>query len=202
MEALVTWIVETIGRLGYTGIACLMALESSFFPFPSEVVMIPAGYLAQQGKMNLLVAIFLGIFGSLVGAYLNYAIAWYLGRPFIIRFGKYVGISEKKFSKVEAFFDNHGEITTFVGRLIPGIRQIISFPAGLGRMNLVRFSIYTGLGAGIWVAILALLGYWVGENEELWTRYSKQITYALVAGCVFLVAGYVYWKTRAKADQA
>lgn len=132
MEAIVNWIVETIGRLGYAGIVCLMALESSFFPFPSEVVMTPAGYLAHQGEMNLVAVILLGIVGSLAGAYFNYSIAWYLGRPFIIRFGKYVGITEKKFSKVESYFEEHGEITTFIGRLIPGIRQIISFPAGLG----------------------------------------------------------------------
>jgi len=130
MHQMAAWLVATVGALGYPGILLLMAVESSFIPFPSEIVMIPAGYLAAQGKMSIPMAIGAGIAGSLLGAWVNYLIAERLGRPFILRYGRYVGITAEKFSRVETFFDRHGEITTFVGRLIPGIRQLISFPAG------------------------------------------------------------------------
>lgn len=180
MHQIVNWIVETVGTWGYPGIVIMMTIESSFFPFPSEVVMIPAGYLAQQGRMNLYLAILLGIAGSLLGAYFNYYISAWVGRPFLLKYGRYFFLPEKQFLKVDAFFNRHGEITTFVGRLIPGIRQVISVPAGLARMNVAKFSFYTALGAGIWVAILAFLGYCIGENKALIERYSHRISAGLV----------------------
>lgn len=180
MHQIVNWIVETVGTWGYPGIVIMMMIESSFFPFPSEVVMIPAGYLAQQGRMNLYLAILLGIAGSLLGAYFNYYISAWVGRPFLLKYGRYFFLPEKQFLKVDAFFNRHGEITTFVGRLIPGIRQVISVPAGLARMNVAKFSFYTALGAGIWVAILAFLGYCIGENKALIERYSHRISAGLV----------------------
>lgn len=167
VNEIVQWIVATVGQWGYTGIVIMMLLESSFFPFPSEVVMIPAGYLAQKGEMNLFVAIGMGILGSWLGALLNYYLAVFLGRPFFLKYGKYLLISEAKFVRVEGFFCRHGEIGTFTGRLIPVVRQYISFPAGLARMNLVHFLFFTGLGAGIWVTILACIGYVAGQNEKL-----------------------------------
>jgi membrane protein DedA with SNARE-associated domain len=122
MHELIMWLVNTIGALGYSGIFLLMAMESSVIPVPSELVMPPAGYLAQQGKMNAYLAVFWGTVGSLVGAYANYYAAHYLGRPLVIRYGRYVGITEHKFAKVESFFLEHGEISTFVGRLFPVVR--------------------------------------------------------------------------------
>ncbi len=196
MHALIQFIVETVDHWGYFGIIVAMTLESSFFPFPSEVIMIPAGYLSHRGDMNLVVAILCGVFGSMIGAYFNYYISIKLGRPLLLKLGRYVGISEKKFNKVDRFFYNHGEITTFVGRLIPGVRQVISCPAGLARMNILRFSIYTGAGAGIWVIILAMLGYFIGKNEVLLKQYSRQITILLLIFCAFIVAIYIYVKTR------
>ncbi|HOM24799.1 MAG TPA: DedA family protein, partial [Thermosynergistes sp.] len=135
LQTLIEWLVSTIGRLGYPGIAALMFLESSFFPFPSEVVMPPAGYLAAQGRMNLWVAITMGTLGSLLGALFNYWVAVRFGRPFLERYGKYLFISEETLKKAEQFFLNHGHISTFIGRLLPGIRQYISLPAGLARMK-------------------------------------------------------------------
>ncbi len=155
-------IVEIVGNLGYIGIFIMMFLESSFFPFPSEVVMIPAGYLVFKGEMNAIIAVICGIAGSLAGALFNYYIALKFGRDFLIRYGKYVFFTESTMQKMEAFFIKHGPMSTFVGRLITIIRQYISLPAGLARMNLAKFCLYTSLGAGIWVIILTLIGYYAG----------------------------------------
>ena len=193
-HALITWLVDTIGVLGYPGIILLMALESSFFPFPSEVVMTPAGYLASRGEMNLAVAIFCGIFGSLIGAWLNYWIAVTLGRKALLKWGCWFFLNKEKFHRVEKFLNDHGEIGTFIGRLLPVIRQYISFPAGLARMPLGKFSFFTALGAGIWVTILALIGYYVGENEMLVAQWSKTALFWLILGSGVLLV--VYWKVR------
>jgi len=199
LHAMVVWLVETVGSLGYAGVFLLMAVESSFVPFPSEVVVVPAGYLAQQGKMHIGWVIACGIAGSIAGAYVNYFIASRLGRPFILRYGHYVGVSPEKFSKVERYFARHGEITTFVGRLLPGIRQLISFPAGLGRMRHGRFVLYTAAGSGLWVTILAILGFWIGEQQDLLKRYLKEISTGLIIGAVVLVLAYVYIQRRRAA---
>lgn len=201
LEAIVMTIVGVVGKLGYLGIIGMMFLESSFFPFPSEVVIPPGGYLASQGKMTMFLVIFCGILGSLLGAWFNYWLAVRLGRPMILKYGRYVGLTEEKFSKVEHYFTEHGEIGTFVGRLIPGIRQYISFPAGLARMNMMRFSFFTGLGAGIWVVILAYIGYFVGNNPEVVKQYSHQSSIYLAIFLVVLVAVYIWNHKRKKTDQ-
>ena len=198
----VEWLVATVGALGYPGIFILMTIESSFIPFPSEVVMIPAGYLAATGGMSVTAAILCGVLGSLAGAYLNYIIALRLGRPFILRFGPYVGISGEKFSRVETYFSRHGEITTFVGRLIPGIRQLISFPAGLGRMGLARFSLFTAAGAGLWIVVLVFLGYWIGENEELIKKYLKEASAMLAFFAILVTAVYLFFNRRRQGREA
>lgn len=187
----VSWIVETIGLWGYPGIILLMFLESSFFPFPSEVVIPPAAYLAARGEMSLSLVILSGIAGSLLGAAFNYWLAVKWGRPLFERYGRYVLISKASLDRAEQFFDRHGHISTFVGRLLPGIRQYISLPAGLARMDFTLFSIFTALGAGIWVVILALTGYYIGNNQELIQKNLHQIMLVVVFGCLLLVAGYV-----------
>ena len=176
MEEIVNFIVNSVGALGYIGIFIMMFLESSFFPFPSEVVMIPAGYLASKGEMNLFIAILSGVLGSLTGAVFNYFLAKKYGRAFLLKYGKYFFLKEDSLKKLEEFFRNHGEISTFSGRLIPGVRQYISLPAGLAKMDLFKFSFYTSFGAAIWVVILALLGYFIGENEDVVKKYLKEIT--------------------------
>jgi len=190
MEIIVGWLVDTVWRFGYPGIIMLMFLESSFFPFPSEVVVPPAGYLASQGEMQMSMVIFCGILGSLLGALFNYAIAYWLGRPLLIKYGRYMLLTRQRFDKVDDFFNKHGEISTFTCRLIPGIRQYISFPAGLARMDLLRFSLYTSLGASIWVVILAYIGYFVGNNKSLVMQYSRQATIALIIFITILIVFY------------
>ncbi|HWR72691.1 MAG TPA: DedA family protein [Nitrospirota bacterium] len=191
MHELITWLVNVIGALGYPGIFLLMAMESSVFPVPSELVMPPAGYLAQQGKMNIWIAIFWGTAGSLAGAYANYYAAHYLGRPLLLRYGKYVWITEEKFAKIEAYFRDHGEISTFIGRLLPVVRHLISLPAGLAGMNHVKFTLYTLAGAGIWVTILTWIGYVIGANQELIQRYSNQALIGVVIASAVIVVLYV-----------
>ena len=194
MYEIIDWIVRTVGGLGYPGIFILMFLESSFVPFPSEVVMIPAGYLAYKGEMNLLLAILAGTFGSLTGALFNYYLAVKLGRPFLLHYGKYVMFSEASLRKMEDFFARHGHISTFTGRLIPVVRQYISLPAGLARMNLAVFSFYTSLGAGIWVTILALLGYFIGGNELLIREYLRDIIVILAVVIILGITAYWRWQ--------
>jgi len=190
------WLVETIGTMGYVGIISLMFIESSFIPFPSEVVIPPAGYLIYQSKMSWFGVIASGTAGSVLGALFNYLIAVKVGRPFLARYGKYVGFSEKHLRKGEDFFRRHGHISTFIGRLVIGIRQYISFPAGLCRMNLLKFCFFTAFGAGIWVYILAYIGYFVGDNEERIMQMSRQWAVYLIIGCVVIVTGYIFWHRR------
>ncbi len=196
---IVTWVVDTVGLWGYPGIIVLMFLESSFFPFPSEVVIPPAGYLASQGEMSLGLVIAAGIAGSLLGACFNYWLAVKWGRPLFERYGRYVLLTPAALEKSEEFFARHGHISTFVGRLLPGIRQYISLPAGLARMNLPLFIVFTALGAGIWVVVLALTGYLIGDNQELIGEYLHQIMIGIVFLCLLLILGYVFFrKKRAK----
>jgi len=191
-------IVSYIGDMGYWGIFLLMFIESTFFPFPSEIIMIPAGYLAYKGDMNLYMVIFMGIAGSLAGALVNYYLAVSFGRAFILRYGKYFFIKEPTLDKLETFFTTHGEISTFTGRLIPGIRQLISLPAGLARMNVATFSFYTSLGAGIWVVVLVAVGYLVGSNEELISEYLKSATLITLVSVVLIALFYVVRYKRRK----
>mgnify|MGYP002632564815 CR=1 FL=1 len=196
IKELAQGLVDLIFDWGYLGIFLLMAVESSFVPFPSEIVLIPAGYLASQGNMSVGMIMASALGGSLVGAFINYYLALTLGRKILIRYGKYFFISEETLLKMENFFAKHGHISTFTGRLIPGIRQLISIPAGLSRMNLVEFSLYTSLGAGIWALILTLLGYFLGENQELIHQYLKQITIGVIGLLVILSLLYYRYQKR------
>lgn len=147
-----------------------MTIESSFIPFPSEVVMIPAGFLAARGEMltgnlwiDCILAIIVGTTGSLAGAYVNYYLARYLGRTALHKYGKYFFLKEETILRAEEVFREYGAAATFVCRLLPAIRQLISIPAGLAKMNLASFTLFTGLGAGIWVVILTAIGAWLGH---------------------------------------
>ena len=192
--------VDLIFDWGYLGIFVLMAIESSFIPFPSEIVLIPAGYLAYQSEMNLGMIIGASLGGSMFGAFINYFLAFFLGRKFLMSYGKYFFISQKSIQKMDEYFVKHGAISTFIGRLIPGVRQLISIPAGISRMNLLVFSTYTALGAGIWSFILVMLGYFIGENEELIDIYLKQITIVLLILLLLLGIWYTY-KNKSKEEK-
>jgi len=206
VHEIVNYIVDLVSQFGYWGIFIMMFLESTFFPFPSEVAMIPAGYLAFKGEMNIIVAIIAGTTGSLGGALFNYYLAKKYGRRGVLAFGKYFFFTEEKLQKMEEYFVKHGSFSTFVSRLIPGIRQLISLPAGLANMDIRKFSFYTTAGAGLWVIILAILGYYLGmlvedidttksfipQLVEASRPYIHQILYITLG--IIVVATFVYIK--------
>lgn len=156
----------------------MMTIESSFFPFPSEVAMIPAGYHASLGNMNFFIAFLAGTLGALLWASINYALGKRLGAPIlkwiINKYGKYFFLKLSHYEAAEVYFQKHGSITTLLARFIPAVRQLISLPAGTFQMNIPKFLFYTGLWAGIWNLILMAIGYIAGENKELITKYSKE----------------------------
>ena len=199
IEVAVDWVVAQVADWGYLGITLMMFVESSFLPFPSEVAMVPAGMLAARGEMDPYLATGCGVLGSLGGAFLNYGLALWLGRPVLQRFGRFLLLSERQFDDAERFFEKHGEITTFVSRLIPGVRQLISVPAGLARMRIGRFAAYTALGSGLWSAILVAVGYWVGTNEDTWRPLVRDATIWVLLAAALLVASYIFIHKRASS---
>lgn len=199
LHELIDWLLLTVQDWGYWGIFILMALESTVVPIPSELVVIPAGYLAYQGKMSMILIFFASTLGSLVGAGINYAFALLVGRPFLERYGRYFFVRQPLLHKTDAFFARHGAISTFTGRLIPGIRHLISLPAGLTRMNLATFSLYTLMGAGIWTAVLIAMGYFIGGNESLLKENLPLVTGAVLAFVGLILTGYVLRQRRRAA---
>jgi len=192
-ENIVHSIVDIVSELGYAGIVIMMFLESTFFPFPSEVVMIPAGMLAATGEMNIYVVILLGVTGSVLGALFNFFLALKFGRIIVLKFGKYFFFREKELEKVEKFFHIHGAVSTFTGRLIPGIRQYISLPAGLAKMNVIVFAVFTALGAGIWSAVLALIGFYIGDDVE---ALHTALVWTLIAVTVLIMGYFIRYKIK------
>jgi membrane protein DedA with SNARE-associated domain len=201
LERFITWLLDFMLALGYPGIVVLMAMESSILPVTSELVMPPAGYWAAKGEMSFPIALACGILGSIIGALANYYGALFIGRPFIQRYGKYVFLSEKNLARSERFFAQHGEISTLIGRLFPVIRHLISIPAGLHRMPLGKFILYTAIGAGLWCAILTWIGYFLGQhegtlrNEEI-HRYVTWAILALVPLAAIAVVVYTLRRRR------
>ncbi|WP_338669066.1 DedA family protein [Pseudodesulfovibrio methanolicus] len=189
----VAWIVAVVGHWGYPGIVVLMALESSLFPFPSEVVIPPAAYLAASGRMSIGMVVLCGALGSLLGAVFNYWLALTFGRPFFERYGRRMLVNPESLARAERFFARHGHISTFTGRLLPVIRQYISLPAGLTRMNFPAFCAATVLGSGVWVLVLAGLGYCFGRNERLVLRNLHWATLALAVVCAAILLAYRRW---------
>ncbi|MEI6529203.1 MAG: DedA family protein [Candidatus Falkowbacteria bacterium] len=185
LNVIFNWILDVTQGMGYFGVGLLMTIESSFLPLPSEIVIPPAAYLASQGKMNLLLIIIFGVLGSILGAVINYFISMSLGRFLVYKIAghklaRFVFITPEKIERAEKYFLTNAKSATFFGRLIPVIRHLISIPAGFSRMHFGSFILYTALGASIWVSILAGLGYFLGANQALVTKYYKEIYWALL----------------------
>lgn len=181
--------------LGYIGVGILMTIESSFIPMPSEIIVPPAAFLASQGKMNIWLIIIAGTLGSVLGALLNYSLGFYLGRPVIYklakhRFAKFFLVTPEKIKRAEKYFFDNSASATFVGRLIPVIRQLISIPAGFSKMPLRFFLFYTTLGSLLWVTVLAALGYFIGHNQDLLLKYYHEVILILIALTLF----YIFWR--------
>lgn len=193
-----------VDNASYWFVFMFMVIESSFIPFPSEVVVPPAAYLAvTRGDMNIFLVVVFATLGAMVGATVNYWLSVWVGRPIVYSFadsklGHLCLIDRAKVDKAEAYFDKHGNISTFIGRLIPAVRQLISIPAGLARMNFAKFLIFTGLGALIWNIILGALGYWLGQNvayADLFDMIEKYNGYLTIAGLGLLgiIVLYLLW---------
>ena len=193
IEQVENWYAD---NMNYLSITLLMTVESSFIPFPSEIVIPPAAYVAGKEDstlhatdsypINVLLIVLFGTIGAMLGAIINYLLAMWLGRPIIYAFadskvGHLCLLSSEKVKKAEDYFNDHGKVSTFVGRLIPGIRQLISIPAGLSKMNFGQFLLYTFLGAGIWNIVLALLGYIAHGQMDLIHAYSHELSIAIMA---------------------
>lgn len=204
MESLgfIEWCLD---NLNYWTITLLMAIESSFIPFPSEVVVPPAAYkAAASGELNVWLVVFFATVGALIGALINYFLALWLGKPVVYKFansrlGHMCLLDEQKVVKAEQFFIRYGVAATLVGRLVPAVRQLISIPAGLARMNIAKFALYTAIGAGLWNGVLATLGYYleaVVPEEQLVatvTTYSHEIGYGIIA-IVAVALGIIIYK--------
>ena len=192
MAAFQEWVAHLYAQLGYPQIVLLMALESSIFPVPSELVMIPAGYLAKQGQLNPLLAVLCGGFGSVIGAGANYLVGRTLGRAFLLRYGRWVLISESKYHDAEQLFLRNARIATFAGRFLPVIRHLISLPAGVFRMPVGLFVLLTGLGATLWCGVLVTAGWFLGEpGLQLVQHYTHELAYLSLA-LIVLFLGWLY----------
>lgn len=197
IQTFFTFILGITADLGYWGVGILMMIESSFLPFPSEIIIPPAAYLASTGEMNVYIVVLAGVVGSVLGALVNYFLAVSLGRFLIYKlaahpFAKYLMISPEKIAKAEQYFLKNSSSATFIGRLIPVVRQFVSIPAGLSRMPLIPFVSLTALGSFIWVSILACLGYFLGANQELLHSYYREST-IIISLLVFI---YIFFKFR------
>lgn len=192
-------------NMNYATITVLMTVESSFIPFPSEIVVPPAAYIASQpgSHLNIFLVVLFATIGAMLGALINYFLAIYLGRPLIYKFadsrmGHLFLLSKEKIMEAEIYFNKRGKTSTFVGRLVPGIRQLISIPAGLARMNIPNFLLYTFIGAGIWNAILAFLGYILHGQQDLINKYSHELSYVFLALVVLFIVYVVVKQTMKK----
>jgi len=196
VEQFIDWLLHGLLDLGYLGIVALMAVESSALPLPIELVMPPAGYWVAKGEMNAVAVVACGVLGSILGALANYGLAHWLGRGFLRRFGRYLFVSTKALDRTERYFAAHGEISTMMARMLPVIRHLISLPAGIARMSLPKFILYTGLGAFIWCGILTWIGYFLGQNEgvlrnEEVRRYVSRALLVIIPALAVVVAVYV-----------
>jgi len=192
LSQLIEALLSIIGELGYLGIFIGMTIESSFFPFPSEIILIPAGALIARGEMSFFPVFFAGLLGGIVGALISFFLALFLGRKtvdfLISKYGKFLFITKEKLKKSDYYFKKHGEITIFVSRLIPLIRQMISLPAGFSKMNLLKFVLFTTLGAGIWTALLIYVGFFFGSQVE---STLKLITLTIMLISLLTVIAYI-----------
>lgn len=188
-------------NMNYYTITALMAVESSFIPFPSEIVIPPAAYIASKpdSNLNIFLVIVFGTLGALIGAFINYYLALWLGRPIIYKFadsklGRLCLLSKEKIVVAEDYFVKHGKTSTLIGRLIPAVRQLISIPAGLARMNVLHFALFTTIGAGLWNSVLALLGYLAQGQQDLIEAYSHELSIAILALLAVVVIYFIIKK--------
>lgn len=196
MQQITEFLLHIVYQLGYVGLFLATLIESTFVPIPAEVTMLPAGILVGQGKMNYALALISSTSGVVLGSGINYWVGLRFGRGFIVRYGKYFLLRASFLDKVELFFQKHGSFATFAGRLIPGVRHYIAFPAGMARMDLKKFFLYTTTGGGLWMLILLQLGYQAGkdagEGEVKIQNLEHVFIYlALILGAIYLIRTFL-----------
>lgn len=191
---LTNFIIQTISNSGYIGIFLLMVAESALIPIPSEVIMPFSGYLVSTGKFNVILVIIAGSFGNLVGALIAYFVGAYLGRGFVLKYGKYVLLKKSHLELAESYFKKYGDRSTFISRLLPAIRTYVSLPAGVAKMNLRKFAVYTLIGSIIWNAVLTYIGIKLGEEWNNIRKYSDYFDAVVII--VVIVAIIAYWRKR------
>lgn len=180
-------ILNFVQTFGYTGICVMTFIESTFIPIPSEFTLIPAGYLVAKGDMQITLVFLFSIIGTLLGSFMNYIIAYHFGRKLFVKYGKYFFLKPSQLLVIETFFNQYGAISTFFGRMLPGIKHFISFPAGLAKMDLRIFTIYTFLGSSMWLSFLLYLGYIIGTNEALISSYIKGFNIFVISTALIVV---------------
>lgn len=193
--------INVISSLGYAGIMALMALESANLPIPSEIIMPFSGFLASEGRFTLFWITFFGALGNLLGSIANYAIGYYGGRPFIEKYGKYFLINKHEVDVADEWFDKHGAKAIFWGRLLPVVRTFISLPAGITRVNFLKFIAYTFIGCLPWSFALGYVGFWLGKRWTQIEHYFRQFDIIIVAMALISVVWFVYYKLKKKNIQ-
>lgn len=195
-EEILNMIVTFVHEFGYFGLFVMTFLESTFTPIPAEITMVPAGFLIHRGDMHIVPVLISCIGGTMCGSFFTYWMAKHFGRRIVKKYGHYVLFTEAKLKWVEKYFKSHGEISIFSGRLIPGIRHVISFPAGLAHMDLKLFGLYTFLGATLWILVLLTTGYLIGYNQGMLKHYVLYIKLGAVIAVVLLAFSYIWFQRR------
>jgi len=200
MEELFLKILNLVSDLGYLGIFIMTLIEGTLIPIPNEITLIPAGFLVVQGKFTFWILLLVAALGNVLGSMLSYYIALRYGRSLLLRYGKYMFFDENKLKKMEAFFSKHGAFSVFIGRITPGLKHFISFPAGLAKMKLWFFAFYSISGGTIWVLFLIFLGMILGHNKERLYQYMDNINIVIISIISLTVIFYVWRNKRRKTE--
>lgn len=190
LETLGTFVINTIEITGYAGITILMALESANIPIPSEIIMPFSGFLVWQGTLQFWPVVIWGAIGNLIGSLVSYYLGYFGGRPFFKKYGRFIFVTEHDVALAEKLFDKYGAIAIFVSKLLPIVRTFASFPAGLARMNILKFSIYSFIGSVIWSYFLTYVGFTAGENWDILKTYFHKFDWVIAA---LIIAAGIYW---------
>lgn len=196
LQHILDLIVTFVHEFGYFGLFVMTFLESTFTPIPSTITIVPAGYLVHEGKMHIVPVLISCAAGTLAGSYFTYYIGAKIGLPFVRKFGKYFLMPESKLRYVEHYFNKHGSISIFTGRLVPGVRHIISFPAGMANMRVPLFLLYTFLGSTLWICILLAVGYLIGDNKDMLAEYLVYVKGGAVMVVALMIGAYIFYNKR------
>jgi membrane protein DedA with SNARE-associated domain len=191
VEAFASWLVDVVQHVGYPGLFIAMFFGNALVPIPVELIMPPAGYLIQKGEWGAFGVMFSAIAGDISGSLFSYYIARHFGRRFLFKYGKYLFFTHDKIEMLDKFFAGHGEISVLTGRLVPGLRHFMAFPAGMAHMHVKKFAVYTGIGGGLWMSILVFVGYLIGGNKEMVKHYMPYVEGIIIGAVVVMIVMYM-----------